>query len=357
MLDENLRTLFTLEAEAEPPPSRLTLPSASRNSRLQRRHRRALAIATPVLAAAAVVGVAAGTTLLAPGASAPPGKTPAIAPAHPGSREFNAARVYAVFGWLPRGTKVVGGEAARALDFVDAHGPNDIRWSLSVYAPGQCQTRAARPRSSRTDLVCTNSAVLSFTGGGPAIHGHDSYWASGNLAWRYSANGWATLAYCSAFCGSRTSLAAIRVAENAKVGKPVAAVRFPAVLSGMPRAWNVGGVDFSREAGANVAVQYVLRRGSAVWATITGWPASARSSCPTSGSTREVVNGYQVVVWQYRASGSEPRREELCAARADGLYISVVLSGNHPPVSVASIFGHLQLLGPDQARWTTRPIS
>ena len=59
MLEDNLRTLLALEAEADQPPSHISVPAAGRSARVRQRQRRALAIGSPVLAAAAVIAVIA----------------------------------------------------------------------------------------------------------------------------------------------------------------------------------------------------------------------------------------------------------------------------------------------------------
>jgi len=59
MLEDNLRTLFTLEAAADQPPSHISVPAAGRSARMRQRQRRALTIGSPVLAAAAVIVVIA----------------------------------------------------------------------------------------------------------------------------------------------------------------------------------------------------------------------------------------------------------------------------------------------------------
>jgi Galactose oxidase, central domain len=57
MLEDNLRTLFTVEAAADQPPSHISVPVAGRSARLRQRLQRTLAIGSPLLAAAAVIAV------------------------------------------------------------------------------------------------------------------------------------------------------------------------------------------------------------------------------------------------------------------------------------------------------------
>jgi hypothetical protein len=67
MLEDNLRTLFTLETEADQPPSRISVPAAGRSARARQRVQRALTIGSPVLAAAAVTAVIVTSVALAGG--------------------------------------------------------------------------------------------------------------------------------------------------------------------------------------------------------------------------------------------------------------------------------------------------
>jgi CTP:molybdopterin cytidylyltransferase MocA len=67
MLEDSLRTLFTLEAEADQPPSHISVPAAGRSARMRQRLQRALTIGSPVLAAAAVTAVIATSVALTGG--------------------------------------------------------------------------------------------------------------------------------------------------------------------------------------------------------------------------------------------------------------------------------------------------
>jgi len=67
MLEDNLRTLFTLEAEADQPPSHINVPAAGRSARVRQRLQRALTIGSPLLAAAAVTAVIATSFALTGG--------------------------------------------------------------------------------------------------------------------------------------------------------------------------------------------------------------------------------------------------------------------------------------------------
>jgi Galactose oxidase, central domain len=67
MLEDNLRTLFTVEAAADQPPSHISVPVAGRSARVRQRLWRALTVGSPLLAAAAVIAVIATSVALTGG--------------------------------------------------------------------------------------------------------------------------------------------------------------------------------------------------------------------------------------------------------------------------------------------------
>ena len=86
MLEDNLRTLFTLEAEADQPPSHISVSAAGRSARVRQRLQRVLTIGSPLLAAAAVTAVIATSAVLGGGGErvAPPAR-PTMPLAVPGA--------------------------------------------------------------------------------------------------------------------------------------------------------------------------------------------------------------------------------------------------------------------------------
>jgi hypothetical protein len=72
-------------------------------------------------------------------------------------------------------------------------------------------------------------------------------------------------------------------------------------------------------------------------------------ACPS-----QVINGYRV----FLNTPPSPGKQTLFAPDADGLYLYEDATGPQAPLSPASVVAHhLQLLGPDQANWTTVPVS
>src|ERR1700722_1753277 len=128
MVENDLRVLFSLEADAGQPPTRISIPAAGRRARIRQRRRQLVAIASPVLAAAAVIGVVASGALVgadrgagpAPssgGAGSPtPSPSQVSLPLATGS-SLNPLTDYATFGWLPAGQHIDNVGTGRAWMF------------------------------------------------------------------------------------------------------------------------------------------------------------------------------------------------------------------------------------------------
>jgi hypothetical protein len=138
-------------------------------------------------------------------------------------------------------------------------------------------------------------------------------------------------------------------------------------LTAVPADWQVRSVAYQRDGRFLRATEYQVAHPGAdpdlgsggVTAYevpfLSAAPAGAHSSCfsPVTGSTsrRRVIDGYRVVVYTYQGY------QQLCAASADGLKVTIAEVGRHPALTVASIFAnHLRLLGRNPANWTTQPI-
>jgi hypothetical protein len=48
--------------------------------------------------------------------------------------------------------------------------------------------------------------------------------------------------------------------------------------------------------------------------------------------------------------------QDVCTPDADGLFVEVIVTGTHPPLTAVQTFRRLKLLGSDLARWTTQPL-
>src|SRR5215472_10163265 len=145
-LEEQVRDLYRQVTDAEQPPARVSIAESLRQGRLLRRRRRLSAAAAPVIAAAAVAGIAFAATL--PGvhrAASPPSTNPAPLPGR-----FDPLTVNMSFGWLPAGEAALTGGTGdvngslivyqeRNLNLNSNDSRNgSIRWRLSEYARSIC---------------------------------------------------------------------------------------------------------------------------------------------------------------------------------------------------------------------------
>jgi hypothetical protein len=102
--ESDLRVLFKRQAATELPPASISIPAARRIGRARLLRRRAVRLASPVLAAGAVVAVVLGV-LVAAGPHQP--VTPSGTPAAP--KLFNPLVPYAAVTWYPYQPTLVGG--------------------------------------------------------------------------------------------------------------------------------------------------------------------------------------------------------------------------------------------------------
>ncbi len=189
MLEDQLRTLFTLEAEVDQPPSQISVPAAGHSGRTRWRRRRALTIASPVLAAAAVITVIAASAALSGGGHPNPRPArpaiPVTAPGPAGWARLPAAPIAArseyASVWTGKEMIVWGGYSGTAQYGNGAvYDPATRTWTKM----------AASPLAGR-DLpvtVWTGKDMLLFGGSGPS----GSY--SNGAAYNPATNTWRKLA-------------------------------------------------------------------------------------------------------------------------------------------------------------------
>ena len=193
MLEDDLRTLFALEAEADQPPSQISVPAAGRSARMRHRLQRALTIGSPLLAAAAVIAViAASFALLGGGERIPrPARQarPATPLAVPGSASWTrlpaapiAPRNEYAAVWTGKKMIVWGGYSGNTTQYADgaAYEPATRTWMKT----------AAGPLTARTlpVTVWAGKDMLIFGGSGPS----GAY--SDGAAYDPAANTWRKLA-------------------------------------------------------------------------------------------------------------------------------------------------------------------
>jgi hypothetical protein len=363
MLETELRDLFDRQASGDQPPSRISIAAVSRMARSRLRLRRAGALATPLLAAAAVAAIVALTAVPAAhrGTRSRPAAHPTPAPAPAAPKYFDALRPYVSFGWLPPGMTVISGETGTTAQYLNAARPGQGLSEFAVYAAGQC-------RFAHMQLRCAGLSSTfdpRLTSKAPDVDGRPAYWTfdqfgDGILVFQYARDGWAKFSF-------RERAYALRIAEHVTLGAATTPLSFPARLTGRP-GWQLRYGIFNPGPGGSLAAGVFGVAGGAAMDAPGPGPAvnypdlqltKANPNLPcydTPGeSTQTTVAGYPVTVTRVPA-GRGLAFQLLCAANADGMSVSITITGNHPVADVTEIFAHLRLLGPDAAHWTTQPI-
>ena len=363
--------LRTLNAASGPP---------GRRGRARRRGgRRRTAWAAPIAAAAAValvIGLAVAVSNGLFGTPRPARTAPAAAP-----RQFNPLIPYVSFGWLPAGESLYSGEVRPAQVFLTAGSTTFPEWELNVYARGRCRlTGPARGLNCPHQGLDGTTARATFTARAPAVNGHSAFWTGTGLAWQYARDGWAALMWSGSGPTARAprqhmvrwQRQAVKIAGRLRLDAAIPLV-FPTQFTGLPSQWQISDVYYQPQAGVLRPETYTLTTPTARYLPHIGdlgiWtnapyvqihPAPRDGTCtphdPASNNTSEIINGYRVVV-KHMAIGGVPE-QELCAAHADGFWFSIIESGPHPPIDVASLFKHhMRLLGTNPAKWTSHPLN
>jgi hypothetical protein len=355
MLETELRELFDRQASGEQPPPQISVTAVSRSARSQLRLRWARAVATPLLAAGAVAVIVLLTAVPAGQRGTRPHPASHLGPAPAAPTSFDPLRPYLSFGWLPAGSTVISGKSGRTAQYLGAGRPGRAEWTLAAYAGGQCRVAGSQLRCAGLSSAFDPQLISRA----PDINGRTAYWGPGVLAFQYARGGWAKLTF-------RNRADALRVAEHGRFGAVAAPLRFPAQLTGMSPGWQVRYAIFGPGTQATI---FGLAKGAAgldIPSTepannfpdfISISPATPNSSCYSSPgqSMEQTIAGYPVTVTRVPA-GHKAAVQDLCAAHADGLSVSITVTGNHPVADVTAIFAHLRLLGPDLPNWTTEPI-
>jgi hypothetical protein len=376
MTESQIRELFTGIADGEPEISRVDAELARRRGRARLRRRRAAAAGTPLLAAATAVAIAI-TVGLTPAHPRPGTTATGNGPAAP--RQFNPLVPYLSFGWLPAGQSLVMGGVRRTVVSVEAgskpysaHG-----WDLNVYAAGQCHLTPAA-KALKCGAAPPEDPGTNIVGPAPAVRGHRAWWvgpsrnwwANASLAWQHARNGWAWLYLPNMYRYSPQQIEAVKrdavkIAGHIRYGAPTLPLVFPAQLTHLPHDWRVSSVVYLRDGRVLRARSYALAASRPSLGADGGLdyqsglpyftidPASRKNPCyGRPGSTSEIINGFRVVI----TTDTTPR-QDLCAAHADGLTLSVSEQGSHPAIGVASLFkSHLRLLGRNPANWVRNPF-
>jgi hypothetical protein len=389
VLEAEIRSICEEMADSDLPPSTISIPAVTHHGRIRLGLHRSAIVATPVLAAGAVLAIALSGSL--PGLrNGNPAASPGPAPAR-----FNPLIPYAAFGWLPADVarqvssnfdsislELTAGKQLSGIAALRQQAPPTVE--LVAESAGQCQV-------SRGSLNCHNYGVLPSGELGRAVgtvNGETAYWMplptaarlpppqgssrpakhvhiadpAGTLRWQYARGGWAAVSDLSLRPAMHVA-ATIRFGPHA--GTPI---RFPLQLTNVPADWQVAQVSTAWADGGQYVNTFEVTAGP-VAGTIVNSPSmpsfqagppggsnicsaqSARSGGYTTTTT--VIHGYQVLLGSDSAMSPQ---HFLCAADADGEYIEIDM-GRHPAISPADLFAdHMRLLGSDPADWTTQPI-
>jgi len=369
MLEEDIKSLYDRMAGMEQPPSGISITGAGRTGRVRLTRRRAAAVATPVLAAVAVIAIALATSVQGGlHETRPAGGT------QPAPQYFNPLRPYARFGWLPPDSpsSPAGGEviSQKWMSLGDTSGA-----FLALYAAGACHL-------SGHTLTCPPSGNRYPLGRSVALaDGQPAYWRApakargpfpgsspGQLAWRYAAGGWAVLDYLAP--SHRSAIDdAVNIADHIRFGyQGEPAIRFPVQLTHVPANWQVNCVATSLAGHVMYAQSDVVTAGP-----VTG--SSCGDNAPVNAphfdagpgqknqcagfiyagvqSKTEAINDHQVLLI---TNNKYWPNHQLCADNAAGTFVWIA-TGAHPALNPATIFAHhLRLLGSNPAKWTTKPI-
>lgn len=375
-MDRQWRDL--LDAAVGEPPHQVDMAAVRR--RVARRRVVEYITATAAVAVVAVVAVAAIPFSM--GRQAPPTRGLTSVPAV-GSRalvhRFNPLVPYAGFGWLPAGRHITSVMTASAAETVEVGGEGAKNFvGLDVYLPGRCnhssgQILALLRRHRHPQLACTlhwggqgGNPTLANTVAtvAPRVDGHPAFWVKpvcntnqcdpgafspggSILVWSYAPDGWATLE-------DRNRTQAVAIAGKIRYGAGASSpIKFPAQLTSVPAYWQVPVVQAAPTAGVLAAQQWAAGDATSAPSLIIGPSGHSATGCalqPASAVRHQVINGYHV------ATTTTAQGSQICATNADGLRVYVFTGAGVTPDAIAIFAHHLRLLGPNPARWTTRPI-
>jgi hypothetical protein len=362
-------------ADAEQPPSRISIQQALRDGRATLRRRwRLRAIGTPALAAVAVAAIAVSSSSLPAGSHGAGHKQ---GPSTATARHFSALSPFATFGWLPAREPVVPGHQ-RALAELGTGGiiNRDLEdlssgpWQLKVYAVGQCHQVGSQLHCAKN--LEQDPCALTREVPAPPVNGHQAFWLAGRshcLNLEYAPGGWASLWYYPEIHPDKRLV--LRVASAIRFGGQPS-FKFAAQLRKLPGKWRVVWAGFGVTHGALLAGGFKITDGAiATGVEIDMTPANAKhNKCAqlrNSAAACRVINGYYVnYVKPPKLTTPSCPPGKICAtpvnfvhiwaSDADGWNVDLMAGPRHFD-SLFTVFAHMTVFGRNPAAWTTKPIS
>jgi hypothetical protein len=376
-LEDEIRDLFRQVTAAEQPRARVSIAEALRRGRFLRRWRRFSAAAAPVVAAAAVAGIALAVPSPTHHNRVAPARPPIPNPA-PQPGQFDPLTVNMSMGWLPPGEAALTGDTGDLNGSLTVYQERNLnlnsytsrdantRWRLSDYSQTICTFDGRRHR-----LLCNGQSILS--GAAPEINRHRAFWESGYgpqhsaLVWEYAPGYWAELVSVGLHQSDQTLL---RIARGVAFGgDAIQPVKFAVQLTGVPSRWRIGSTSVKRVGGNWLVQDAIVTIGKrALWAdavgTYNGLPEVTTyvggGNCnqwyqfPDHPQWRS-IDGYQV---ETATNPDDPTVTSLCAPHANGLLVfeSLQRRPQGPRISLTALFRRMRVLGPKPSAWTTHPI-
>lgn len=378
MDEKALRAHFERAGSASVPPSTVDVALARKLGRRRLRLRRA---GVPAVSLGIVVAVGAlfATGVLPPSASGRPAthghKLRLHKPGHArgpmAPASFDPLAIYGSFGWLPRGFSATNSDSPQETNaaFANVTGPHRESIALTVYAAHRCSTKSGpiwwppkgsfrfvgtrrrylHSRRYQLGLVCGQAQTFPTIPIVPAaqpVDGHRAYLMPGDLgqpnalAWEYAREGWAVVKWLGPKPAQIAKIAdAVRFHANGRL-------LFPFRLTGVPSSWKVTGAGSQVEAGKlRGYLLYLEPPGDSHGITIVIEPPYT-NGCDIGGTTQPAT--FDGVSGVTRTAG-----QEACFPDLHGMYVYVRSSQAGGGLG---LLHHVQVLGPDPANWTTRPL-